>query len=165
MANEYADEVIIRALTKLASKLGNVSATLKELKAEEGLTINVTTLKRWRDSTHAVEYQTIRDRMQSQYESQMVHNANEVIAATFKGEMLAIERTIEGLAPGMRVSPKDTSAAGLSLTRIKKENMEKVLTLTGRPSQIIDDRSTQSALNTLIAKGILKRPTPDDGED
>jgi hypothetical protein len=49
--------------------------------------------------------------------------------------------------------------AALQMSRVKAQNVEKLMQLTGRPTEIIEDRTgsvTNQVLRELMGKGVIK---------
>jgi hypothetical protein len=42
------------------------------------------------------------------------------------------------------------------MSRIKASNADQLLTLTGRPTQIIDDRSAQDVIQGLVRRKVIR---------
>lgn len=162
--SQHTLEIIIKALTVLAYKAGNVSGTCKQLK-EEGITVSATALTNWRDNEYAEDYKRIRQNFASKFEDEIALDMREIAGMGIAVQRRAIERADEEL--GRQTTAKDASQTALNMSRLVKDNVEKLLVLTGRPSEITDDRSARSAYNALVAKGILKKPSrvPDEGQE
>jgi hypothetical protein len=154
-------EVVIKALTAFVYCAGSYPRTIEAL-ADMGLGVRRDQLKSWSTGEYAREYQNIRENFVKQSEAEVVSEMRDIIRQAADAERLAIEKTIEGLSRPM--SGKDASQAAFNLARVKKENVDKLQTLLGRPTQIIEDRSAESAIKRLIAKKII-RPMTESVED
>lgn len=150
----HSDNTVTKALTILAFS-GDVKQTRDALKSE-GIDVSDQALRDWRDVSHADEYNKIRDKYATEIEQEAIRTYRERMAQAAKAEMLAIQKTIEGLENGS-LRGRDASQAALAMSKVKGENASKLLAFTGRPTQIIDDRTAEEAVRALMAKRILKK--------
>lgn len=146
-------EIVIKALTAFVYCAGSYPRAIETL-ADMGLGVRRDQLKSWSTGEYAREYQNIREGFVKTSEAEVVAEMRDIIRQSADAERLAIERTIEGLQKP--ISGKDASQAAFNLARVKKENVDKLQTLLGRPTQIIEDRSAEQAIKRLIAKRIIR---------
>lgn len=156
----FTQEEIIKAITLLAFRAGDFRTASKELRAN-GIEVTPERLKKWAEGEYAEDYKRIRDRYKHELEEEAVREMRAHVALAAKAERLAIEKAVERLEQGKSVSPAQDA---LSMARVKKENIDKLLALTGRPQQIIEDRSAEQVVKSLIAKKIL-RPVRESDDD
>ena len=146
-------EIIIQSLTALAYKAGSPTRAAEEM-ATKGWAIDPAQIKRWSVGEYADDYKNIRDNFSKDSEAEMVREMRDTIRQAAAAEQLAIQKSLEGLQ--RNISGKDASQAAFNLARVKKENVDKLQTLLGRPTQIIEDRTAEKAIQRLIARRILK---------
>lgn len=154
--------VITKALTALAWRAGTYSNAIRDLD-RVGIVVTRQQLVSWSTGEHADLYNKIRDDYSRTSEAEMVREMRETIHQASEAERLAIEKTVEGFA-SKTVGARDASQAAFNLARVKKENVDKLQTLLGRPTQIIEDRSAEAALKKLIARKILRPVIHEDDE-
>lgn len=156
-------EIIMKALTALAYRAGKPANAVRDM-LEMGYEVTYQQVKNWSESKeYETDYARIRDNFSRTSEAEMVREMRDTIHQASEAERLAIERTISGFEK--QISAKDASQAAFNLSRVKQNNVDKLQTLLGRPTQIIEDRSAEQAIKRLIAKRIIKPITEevDDG--
>ena len=147
-------EIVIQSLTALAYCAGSPTRAAEQM-AARGWEIDPQKIKYWSVSAeYSDDYKNIRDNFSKDSEAEMVREMRDTIRQAGAAEQLAIQRSLEGLQ--RNISGKDASQAAFNLARVKKENVDKLQTLLGRPTQIIEDRTTEAAIKRLIAKRILR---------
>jgi predicted transcriptional regulator len=142
-------------LTLLARNAGNVAKTIREVKEDLGRAPDRDTLANWRDRKHAEQYARIRDELSREFEADAVRTLRDRMRQAADAEELAITAMIEALQQG-RVSNRDLAGVAFSMSKIKATNADRLLTLTGRPTQIIDDRSAQKVIEGLVRRKVLR---------
>jgi hypothetical protein len=154
---EHSPVTIDRALTLLlfGTPMPDVIATLKN---EYGTVVTPQTLRKWRDDTHAKRYAELHDKHKEDIESDAIRRMRERLRLVDQAEMLAVTKVISELQ-GSKLTGKDAAMAALQMSRVKAQNVEKLMQLTGRPTQIIEDRTgdvTNQVVRELMGKGVLK---------
>lgn len=152
-------QVVIKVLTLLAWRHGSYPGTIKDLE-RMGILITKAQLEHWVKGQYAELYRQIRDDYARVSEADMVRDMREIVNQAADGERLAIERTMEGLEKP--IDAKDASTVAFNLSRTKRENAHSMLTLQGRPTQIIEDRSAENAVKKLVARKIIRLVTHED---
>jgi len=145
--------VVTKALTALAWRAGNYPNALRDLE-RVGILVTRQQLVSWSTGAHAEEYNKIRDDYSRTSEAEMVREIRDTIHLASEAERLAIQKTVDGFDNPM--GAKDSSIAAFNLSRVKRDNVDKLQTLLGRPTQIIEDRSAEAAIKKLIARKILR---------
>jgi hypothetical protein len=136
-ARHYSDrEKIDQALLALVVTGGNASAAHTQLEAA-GINVPRRTLQDWR-TRHAQRYQQLQDQYGPQLEQQIVRNTRERISALDALEGDVIQKLHEDLDS---LEAKDKANALKSITTSKAINVDKLLTLTNRPSVIVSNQS------------------------
>lgn len=143
---------ITKALTVLAFWGGNYSAAVKELHAD-GMSIVTETLKGWATSKYQEDYERIRESFREKYEEEIVSSMRDIIRDASEVEKLAIKQTKDNI---LAEPAKNAAQSAYYLSQVKKNNVEKLQSMTGRPTHIIEDRTPEAALRSLVQRGILK---------
>jgi hypothetical protein len=157
----YTMDEVQKGLNALLAFGGSPSAASKALEETYGLTVPMGTLRTWRDTTHADTYSALQNQHGPAIEQAMVREVRDLARAAALAERLAIEKvTLELEKEHSRLDP---AQAALSMSKVKDTNVNKLLALTGRPSQITEHRSANELLRALEARGVLKA-LPTEGE-
>lgn len=144
---------ITDALYLLAYRAGNYELAISDIDAR-GIDITQDTLKTWATETYIEQYEHIRDKLRETYEDEAVMNMRDRIKESDEVEKIALKRvkdTILGTD-----NPKEAAQAAYYLSQVKKNNIEKMRLMTERPTEIVEDRTPESALRSLISRGIIK---------
>lgn len=154
---EHAPATVDRALTMLLFGT-SIPEVLRVLRVEYETSVTPQTLRKWRDDTYAKRYAELHDKYKDDIESDAIRRMRERLRLVDQAEMLAVTRVISQLED-QKLSGKDAAMAALNMSRVKAQNVEKLMQLTGRPTQIIEDRSgdvTNQVLRELMGKGVIK---------
>lgn len=138
-------------LTVLALYAGNASLATRAIKEEHGWTVKPQTLRKWR-TDFADVYDEVRVAA-GDHVSKIVSEAVETAQLAAMTERLAIERTHADLEMG---ECKDPARAARDLSNIKATNIEKFLTLTGRPTTITRVETPAELMAALVGDGVFK---------
>lgn len=144
---------ITDSLYMLAYRAGNYELAIQDVKTA-GIDITIETLKVWATETYIEQYEHIRNKLRETYEDEAVMNMRDRIKESDAAEKQAIQRvldTIQGTD-----DPKAAAQAAYYLSQVKKNNVEKMRLMTERPTEIVEDRTPESALRSLISRGIIK---------
>src|SRR6266446_2751189 len=145
---------ITKALTVLAFWRGNYNQATKVLQSEEGMRLVPDTLKGWATGKYSEDYEQIKENFRQTFQEEVVSHMRELIKESSAGEKLAIQRAIDTMYG--TDDPKAAAQAAYYLSQVKKTNVEKLQTMTGQPTHIIEDRTPEAALRSLVQRGILK---------
>jgi hypothetical protein len=147
----YSDrEKIDQALLALVVTGGNAAAAHTHLEAA-GVHVPERTIRNWREK-HLERYQQLQDQYGPQLEQQIVRNTRERISAldALEGDVIqALHEDLDAL------EAKDKANALKSITTSKAINVDKLLTLTNRPSVIVSNQ-TADDLYREAAKIVLE---------
>lgn len=146
----------LRAMTVLATHAGNAGLTAQVLKEQLGLNMKPAEIRRWRNSEFREDYERLVADMGDQTQA-VINEVMETARLAAQAERLAIERTLHELQNG---TCKDPARAARDLAHIKATNVEKFLTLSGRPSQIVEIQNPDEALQELVRMGVFKPALP-----
>jgi hypothetical protein len=158
-ATSYTPEQITRMLTGLAMCGGNIKRAQAAIQQNMGIKISDGVLRQLAFRDHADHYGRIRDEVQRGYEADAIRGMADRIRESDEAEGMAIERVRLALENG-ELNGQEAARAALFLSKIKGENVTRRLNLQGRPVEIVDDKTTESALRALISKGFLKPSRP-----
>jgi hypothetical protein len=157
MAEQHSQVTIDRALTLLlfGTPFPDIIAILRK---EYDTQVTPQTIRKWRDDTHSKRYAELHDKYKDEIENDAIRRMRERLRLVDQAEMLAITRVISQLED-QKLTGKDAALAALNMSRVKAQNIEKLMQLTGRPTQIIEDRSgnvTDQVLRELMGKGVIR---------
>jgi hypothetical protein len=119
------------------------------------LDVPVSTLRKWRDATHAEQYAKLQADHGKEIEDAMIRDTRDLARAAAIAERMAIEKTIDELEQDR--SRMDPAQAAVAMSKVKQSNIDKMLALTGRPQSITEHRNATELLRALEAKGVLTR--------
>lgn len=166
---EHATATVDRALTMMLFGTP-MPAVIRALAEEYNTSVTPQTLRKWKDDTYAKRYGELHDKYKDEIESDAIRRMRERLRLVDQAEMLAVSRVITDLE-AQKLTGKDAAQAALNMSRVKSQNVEKLMQLTGRPTQIIEDRSgavTEQVLRELIGTGVIKpvlKAVPNEDEE
>lgn len=138
----------------LVAWAGNAAAASRYLGSERHLQVKASTLTAWKHS-HAIEYNELRDKYADQLEEQLAHEYREVARYAVEVQKLALEKAQTALLSG---DEKDPARAAANISRVGQSATDKLLALTGRPTQITESRGIEEILRSLASRGVLQIP-------
>lgn len=100
------------------------------------------------------ELAEVQARLAPEIEGEVANSALLIARRATEAESLAMERIIEKLQKDQFADP---STVLRNLSQVKTQNIDKRLALQGRPTTITQNRSTESILKALEAKGVVER--------
>ena len=112
-------------------------------------------------SARREEYDELRERYAPQLEAEVVRQLRETAIYAGVVQRKAIEAAEERLDARKDIAPAQTAAA---LAKVSSSATEKLLALTGRPTQITEHRTLEEIVRPLIAQGVLQLDAGD-GEE
>src|SRR6185312_12479146 len=156
-AAPYSQDDIDWCLQALVAWSGNAYAAHKWLEenAEGRRVPNINTLRSWGRTKHWERYEQIREQWGGLRERSIANDMRDVAAAAVDAQMLAVERAKERLEADRDSEPARTAAA---LAKVGQVSVDKLLSLTGRPTTITENRNVNEILRSLVAKGVLALP-------
>lgn len=151
-AHAYSQKEIDLCLQALVAWAGNSPAAVRYLTsiAEPGQRVpSYATLLEWSRTKHWERYEQIREEMSSLRERTIVNDMRDAAGEAIEVQRIAVEKAKERLEAGKDDDPGRTAA---NLARTASANTDKLLSLSGRPTQITESRDAAQVLRSLIAK-------------
>ena len=138
-------EKVTEALLQLVANAGNVAKTAKQVDLPEQ------TLRHWKNDTHAEQYRRLEEQHGRELELQAIDQARQTIVRA--GE---IERELLEKAKDSR--PDMVPQALRAVTDVKAKNVDRLLSLTGRPVQPKDPGGNDlvALMQSMVDRGYLK---------
>lgn len=156
-AAPFSQEDIDWCLQALVAWAGNANAAVKWLEAHaEGRRVPAAlTLTSWSRTKHWERYEQIREQFGGLREKTISNDMRDAAQEAVETQRLAVEKARERLEAGRDDDPARSAA---SLAKVAQSNIDKLLSLTGRPTQITESRNVNEILRSLVAKGVLSLP-------
>src|SRR5581483_2942115 len=154
----FTQEEVDRGLTALIAWAGNAKAALRHLEAtstEDQRIPSYHTLCEWARTKHWERYEQLRETWAGKVEQTVANDMRDAAREAVEVQRLAVEKARERLEAGRDDDPARSAA---SLARVAQSNTDKLLSLTGRPTQITENRNVNEILRSLVAKGVLALP-------
>lgn len=117
---------------------------------QQGIDIPERTLNDWK-TRHSAELDALHDKYAPQLEQGMVRRTRDVALLAFDTAAQAVQLERERIQAG---NVKDAAKTAQYLTTTGAIMTDKMLALTGRPSQITEHREPSQIIRSLAAKGI-----------
>jgi len=106
-------------------------------------------LRTWVESTHREQYEELRSKYSDKMEAILINNYRELAVRTSMVQRKAIEEAEKRLDRGADTDPARTAAA---LSKVSQVSTDKLMSLTGRPTVITEERGMSEILRSLAAK-------------
>jgi predicted transcriptional regulator YheO len=144
---KYSPADVDNALLQFVANGANSRAAERETGIEESL------IRYWVEHTYSERYREIsrlyRERVEDEIIALTVNNARTAAEGLDQVLQKAIAEGVEGKA-------RDTGSLALALSKIVGNQMDKVLTMTGRPQKIVESKDIQNVIKFLADKGVVK---------
>lgn len=147
---DYSPEQVTMALMSLVANGGDVKATAEELIDDE-FQVPVTTLRTWKDRTHAERYRELELKYGEELERMTIEKLrrNADRAAQIEAELL------EEIARGVPMEQRAQALRAVADSRSK--SVDKLLAMTGRdPGGRGGETDLVGLMRSLAAKGLVK---------
>jgi len=148
VSKSYSQEEITRGLIAMVAWAGKATDAQRSLE-EEGLTVPTSTLRSWIQTTHQEEYEMLRSKYAAKMEGVLVSTYRELALRSSMAQRKAVELAEQRLDRGQDTDPARTAAA---LSKVSTSATDKMLSLTGRPTQITESRGMNEILRSLAQK-------------
>jgi primosomal protein N' len=132
---------------------GNVTAAHRALTAEGIHAPTYSTLLSWVREKYLDKYNELREKYSAQLEAQLAHEYRDVARQAVDVQRLALEKATQRLSEGKDVTPSRTAADAAT---VADKMTGKLLSLTGRPTSIREDRNLNEILRSLVGKGVIE---------
>lgn len=136
-----------RAFIALALAGGNAE------RAAERCDASARSIRRWRDS-HGEEYERVRRDLAPQIEATVLAECHATAVRLGEIERLAAEKLAIALEND-QIPAKDLPSALQRLTTAKAINIDKILVMSGRPTQVVEHRSAAELVRRLARLGAV----------
>lgn len=114
---------------------------------KHGLTESV--VSAWKRKTHAAQYRELEEKYGREIEERLVTKARQNAERAGEIEAILIEKMLD-------TEGRDAPQALRAVTDAKTKNIDKVLSLTGRPNQITENRDIGAILEGLARMNVVK---------
>lgn len=154
-----------KALTILCLRAGDTKQAALDLQAQ-GFDIDAPTLRKWKRQ-YTKEYNELSEKYKSEIEEQVIRGLRETIVVAETAERAAVEialTELESAKVRRNLRPADAAITANNLANIKSKSIDRLLTLTGRPSSIIESRDAETLLRKLELSGVMKTRKEPDGQ-
>jgi hypothetical protein len=148
----YTMEQVVEALTVLVNCRGNLT------RAAEQTGITAPTLSTWAQERFPDRYMEIEERFGREIEQRIVMEARETAFMAGEAERKGIQQVMKEIEAG-EITGRELAQATYALSKIKSTNIDKVLALTGRPTNPQGKGSVADALGVireLQSSGLLQ---------
>ena len=148
-AKSYSQEEVTKGLMAMVAWAGRPTDAKRSLEETDDLSIPTSTLRSWVEGSHRDEYEELKGKWAHKMESILVGQYREVALRATMAQRKAVEEAEKRLDRGADTDPARTAAA---LSKVSQSATDKMLSLTGRPSQITETRNMNEILRSLAAK-------------
>ena len=146
-----------RGLTVLVLRAGDTKQAALDLQSQ-GFEIDQTTLRDWKRE-YKEEYDELSERLKSEIEESIIRGLRETVVMAESAERKAVEIALAELRRAEKqqnLRPADAAITANNLANIKSKSIDRLLTLTGRPSSIVESRDAETLLRKLQLSGVMK---------
>lgn len=129
-------------------------AACEYLQAEHGLTAvpsKLTTMARYRSQ----QYEELRDKIAPLKENSLTNNLRDNALYASEVTKVAMEQLLERLQLG-RAPAKDLGKIARDIADVQSKSVDKMMTLEGRPTQIVETRNPAEIIRALERKGVMR---------
>lgn len=102
--------------------------------------------------THGDEYAALAENYGPKLEAAIIRDTREIAARAVSVQLQAVLRAEETVG---ELKPSEAAKAARDLAHVSGQNVDQVLKLTGRPTQITEDRTVRQIANALVARKLL----------
>lgn len=152
--NPFSDEEVEMGLMALVAWAGSPTRAARYLKETGKLDVSDSTLRNWKQ-VHAIRYTELREKYKDQLEEQLTQELRDVAIIATNAARLAVEKATDALESG---EERDPARAAANLSKVAATSTDKVLSLTGRPTQITQTRNAEEIIRSLVQLGVIQVP-------
>lgn len=146
----HSEETRELALTTLALA-GDSPTKAVDMLRDAGVRVSRNALQKWREK-YADRYQQIRDTRVAEIEREVVRQTRTLVTRYTELELQLVDLIAKQAQDG---TLKDPSTAARNASVSKGINVDKMLLIEGRPTEIVH-RSSEDVLRALAAKGYIE---------
>lgn len=157
----YTDEQRELALTTMVAAAGDEHRALELLSKADPDTfgsLTLATLVGWRDLKYAKRYREIADEHGPELENELVRAFRNVAVRAAVIQTDALDVVEAGIK---KLDAVEAARVARDLQHLSGQAVDKVLTLTGRPTEISEDRSLREIARGLMSQNLLLPVGPD----
>ncbi len=147
------DDLRDTVLRVLVSFGGDATRTSSVLEEEHDMHLKAATLVKWRDETFRDSYADMAAEYAHKLESSIVHETREAIVTAGRVQREALEKAAALM--GTATDAKTAAAIANDVSKVKAANTRDLLTLTGRPARITEDRDARQIMEAMLKRGLL----------
>jgi hypothetical protein len=151
----YEPWMVDKYLKAVIKNYGNIAATLRTFEGQPDVP-DPATVRTWILSTHRERFFELREQYGPEVEREVAYRLTNLAGRAAIAAELAVIKSEERLETGEEVDP---SRAAVNLTRVNQLSLDKMLTLTGRPTEIKEGSDVEGLLRGLVGMGVLKPPS------
>lgn len=151
-ARDLTELDIAEGLRMLALYGGDAARASRAMLAE-GRPVSTSTLRKWKDEDHAVQYEDIVYRLRQNIGQRISDDAMENATAAQSIEAEMISRAQQNLH---EIPAKDLPKAALNMAQVKRTNVEVARLLRNEPTAITETRDYAESLDELKGLGIIE---------
>lgn len=114
---------------------------------------------------HKKEYNEVAERLKGDVEEGIIHRLRDTVIMAESAERKALEialSELERAEVNHNLRPTDAAITANNIANIKSKSIDRLLTLTGRPSSIIESRDAETLLRKLQISGVMKTVKKDE---
>jgi uncharacterized membrane protein YccC len=160
--NTFSTEEVTTGLMGLVAWQGNAAAAARALRSEGKLEISPTTLANWARETHFERYNELREKYAEKLEADLVNDMRDIARQAMEVQRTALDKSLTRLIGNEDHDPARTASHA---ARVAQSMTDKMLSLTGRPTSIREDRNLGEIMRSLAAKGVIQLPAEDVTEE
>lgn len=153
--NSFTMDQIRTCLNACLAFGGSPTAAARVINETWGWGVKGDWIRKWRDGRHSELYAGLQEEHGAALEDVMIREVRDLARSAMYAERLALDKVIEQMsAPGStRLNPDQVAA---NMAKVTDTNVNKLLSLTGRPTAITENRSASDLMRALEAKGVIK---------
>jgi hypothetical protein len=140
------------AMSVLASLAGDTQTTARVLEDQYSIFVNADTIQSWRSGPCRDLYRRYQEEYAPKLEEALVREAREVAGRAMILERRLLDETERQLSTGKM---NDPAKAAANISRVKQSAIDKLLSLTGRPTTITQHQDAAEIIRALEGRGVL----------
>jgi hypothetical protein len=147
-SSKFTTEQVDGALLTLAMLGGSTEKAGKELRAA-GMNVTSRTLREWREKLYPGRYRDLCQRHARDIEGVIVRGSRAIAVRADEVTMLALEKARAQLKAG---EARDPASVARNAAVTKAVNIDKMMLLEGRPTQVTEHRDADELMRAIRAR-------------